>query len=299
MRILRSGGWSSSSSCFSTGLDRTFSTRIPRDRNWLLRPTATRSATPEGQRIDRERRKSLMANRIVVLRFSMPEIADKPEAVLERIATIFAKLRAMGGALTPHSAANAGRGRALTERSIYARVCSTVGPGVGDRAGDDRRARGRRSGGIPHRQSRRAVPRLRRAIPDEARQGHRARAAPTRDRRRTGLRSAGRPHRQALPGLAGYRPERGDGIAELESAKDRKQEVQVARTQLEEATGPRRGQARRRAEDPGRQGRTQPGEGNKASDLAAIDAKIDLPQARRRDRRSRASSGSTSSAPAA
>jgi HlyD family secretion protein len=67
----------------------------------------------------------------------------------------------------------------------------------------------------------------------------------------------------------------GDPIAELESAKDRRQEVQVARTQLEEAT-----KARDAAKRAGEQkilaakAELNQAQANKASDLAAIDARI-------------------------
>ena len=67
----------------------------------------------------------------------------------------------------------------------------------------------------------------------------------------------------------------GDPIAELESATDRRQEVQVARTQLEEAT-----KARDAAKRAGEQkilaakAELNQAQANKASDLAAIDARI-------------------------
>jgi len=71
----------------------------------------------------------------------------------------------------------------------------------------------------------------------------------------------------------------GDPIAELESAKDRLQEVQVARTQLTEATAARDA-AKRAGEQKILAARAElnQAKANKASDLAAIDAKIDYLQ---------------------
>jgi HlyD family secretion protein len=71
----------------------------------------------------------------------------------------------------------------------------------------------------------------------------------------------------------------GDPIADLESAKDRLQEVQVARTQLTEATAAR--DAAKRAGDQkilAAKAELNQAKANKASDLAAIDAKIDYLQ---------------------
>jgi HlyD family secretion protein len=68
----------------------------------------------------------------------------------------------------------------------------------------------------------------------------------------------------------------GDPIAELDSAKDRLQEVQVARTQLAEATAAR--DAAKRAGDQkilAAQAELTQAQANKTSDLAAVDAKIE------------------------
>lgn len=68
----------------------------------------------------------------------------------------------------------------------------------------------------------------------------------------------------------------GDPVAELDSAKDRLQEVQVARTQLAEATAAR--DAARRAGDQkilAAKAELNQAQANKASDLAAVDAKIE------------------------
>jgi HlyD family secretion protein len=69
----------------------------------------------------------------------------------------------------------------------------------------------------------------------------------------------------------------GDPIAELESAKDRRQEVQVARTQLAEATAARDA-AKRAGEQKilAAKAELNQAQANKASDLAAIDAKINF-----------------------
>jgi HlyD family secretion protein len=69
----------------------------------------------------------------------------------------------------------------------------------------------------------------------------------------------------------------GDPVAELESANDRNQEVQVARTQLAEATRARDA-AKRAGEQKILAARAElnQAKANKASDLAAIDARIDF-----------------------
>jgi HlyD family secretion protein len=69
----------------------------------------------------------------------------------------------------------------------------------------------------------------------------------------------------------------GDPVAELESSRDRKQEVQVARTQLAEATAARDA-AKRAGEQKILAARAElnQAQANKTSDLAAIDAKINF-----------------------
>jgi len=69
----------------------------------------------------------------------------------------------------------------------------------------------------------------------------------------------------------------GDPVAELESARDRNQEVQVARTQLAEATAARDA-AKRAGEQKilAAKAELNQAHANKASDLAAIDAKINF-----------------------
>jgi HlyD family secretion protein len=74
----------------------------------------------------------------------------------------------------------------------------------------------------------------------------------------------------------GKKLKEGDPIADLESAKDRTQEVQVARVQLAEATRAR--DAAKRAGDQkilAAKAELNQAKSNKASDLAAVDAKLD------------------------